>query len=411
MIKLGELDFKTRLKIAWSLKNNEKSINYISIKYDINRKAVENIGLLYNQYGEPGLRDTSITSRPKPSDIEPSVQEMIVTIVLHHIHLTTNEVRNLLSEEGKKIDPAPIQRFLTQAGLGSEELRSQYLVELRGVGNSRATRGIQKFAYDKFGALDGRDKNKQLIDSDKHHYLLLNKLSLNPKIEPSNKTAALYLFLNLCSHRVEIMVNDREFVSFKRKEFMDKLNSYFSLNNRALFNELYLCFDSFQAFTDQVINVYIDKSSDHLDDLNNSFIKWFGNQRLVVGEANNFFDRKIDFKVNFRAKLRATIMNSRTYNSNQGNNDQIALDYSLDRIQQFVIDHNAALVKEFQHSSRPEYPASEQNAQLQEKPIMKYSELLDEWVVRNMDLASRLQGMPKATVAQMMKDWRRRNDN
>ena len=42
---------------------------------------------------------------------------------------------------------------------------------------------------------------------------------------------------------------------------------------------------------------------------------------------------------------------------------------------------------------------------------MKYSELLDDWVVRNMDLASRLQGMSKATVAEMMKDWRRRNDN
>ena len=402
MIKLGELDFKTRLKIAWSLKNNEKSINYISIKYDINRKAVENIGLLYNQYGEPGLRDTSITSRPKPSDIEQPEQEMIITIILNHTHLTTNEVRNLLYEESKRIDPDPIQRFLTQAGLGTEELRNQYLEELRGMTDSKATLGIQKFAYNKIGEHDSNDQNKQVFKPDEHPYLLFD-ITLNPKVEASNKTAALHIFLNLCSLHVEIMVIDRDFVSSQRREFMGKFNRSSGKNNPPLFNELMLWHESLHTSTDQVINIYVEKRSDHIEDLNNSFSKWFGSQRIVVGEANKSFDRKIDFKVNFRPNLLETIMNSRKHNSHEGNQDQVALDYSIDRIQQFVSDHNTAII------NGPDYPEGKQHVLLGERTVVKYSELLDDWVVRNEDLARRLHESPKETAADLMNEWRERD--
>ena len=394
---MKELDFKSRLRIARSLMSKEKSINYFCNKYDINRTAVKNIGLLYSQYGEPGLRDTSITSRPKPSDIEPPVQEMIVTIVLHHIHLTPNEVRKLLYGEGKLIDPAPIQRFLTQAGLGTEELRNQYLEELRGITDSKATLGIQKFAYNKIIAHDSSDQNKQLFGADEHHYLLF-ELPLNPRVE-AGKKATLYLFLNLCSLHAEIMVSDKEFVSSKRKEFMVKFNQYSGPNNQTLFNELMLWFGNFDESTDQVIFVYIEKRSDHIDDLNNSFNKRLGNHKLIVGEANIFFDRKIDFKVNFMPNLLETIMNSRKHNSHEGNQDQIALDYSIDRIQQFVSDHNTSIF------NPPDYPEDKQHVLPRERTVVKYSDLLDDWVVRNEDFARRLQESPKWTVADLMNEW------
>ena len=410
MKKLEELDFETRLKIAGSLKSKEKSINYLCNKYDINRKSVENIGLLYNQYGEPGLRDTSITSRPKPSDIDQPEQEMIIRIVLNHTHLTINEIRSLIRAERKQVDSGPIQRFLTQAGLGTEDLRNQYLEELRGMTDSKATLGIQKFAYNKIGEHDSSDQNQQLFKPDEHHYLLFD-ITLNPKVEASNKTATLHIFLNLCSLRVEIMLNDGQFISSKRKEFMDKFNQSFRRNNPPLFNELMLWHESLHTSTDQVINIYVEKRSDRIDDLNNSFSKWFGSQRIVVGEANKSFDRKIDFKVNFRPNLLETIMNSRKHNSHEGNQDQVALDYSIDRIQQFVTDHNAAVIKEVQPTSSPEYPGGNQGTLQREKPVVKYSELLDDWVVRNEDLARRLQESPKETAADLMNEWRERDQS
>ncbi|MBT4359582.1 MAG: hypothetical protein HOB84_14175 [Candidatus Marinimicrobia bacterium] len=96
-------------------------------------------------------------------------------------------------------------------------------------------------------------------------------------------------------------------------------------------------------------------------------------------------------------------MNSRKHNSHEGNQDQVALDYSIDRIQQFVSDHNTAII------NGPDYPEGKQHVLLGERTVVKYSELLDDWVVRNEDLARRLHESPKETAADLMNEWRERD--
>ena len=411
MKKIKELDFVTRLKIAKSMKYGRVKINSICKEYGISRTAATNIGLLFDQYGEPSLRDSSMTRSSQPSKIEQSLQEMIITIVLNHTHLTTNEIRSLIQAERKQIDSGPIQRFLTQVGLANEELREQYLEELREISDAKSILGIQKFAYDKFGMLDGRDMSKESYNADEQHYLLFD-ITLNPRIEAS-KTAVLYLFLNLRSLRLEIMVNDSKFVSPEKGELLGKFGRCYSSNNPALFSELVLWYESLRASTDQVTNVYIDRGSNHFHFhfQNKSFVELYGEQRLVLGEATKFRYRKIDFKVNFLPKLLERIMNSREYNSHRGNHDQIALDYSINRIQQFVSDHNAAMIKRVQPHNCSEYPEDKQGTQLRKKPVVKYSELMDCWLARNENHAKRLQETPKPTIAELMKDWVERDNN
>jgi len=195
MKKLEELDFETRLKIVRSLKGGVASPKGISKEFGLSHTDVKNIGPLYDQYGEPGLRDTSMTPNSSLPKIDPSLQEMIITIMLNHPYLTTEEVRNLLYDEGLYTDLAPIQRFLKQAGLGTEELRNQYLEELRGLKNSRSTRGLQKFAYKKFGTIDDTKNSEQFSGIDKHHYLAIE---VKPELMiDHNKSVTLIVMYNL----------------------------------------------------------------------------------------------------------------------------------------------------------------------------------------------------------------------
>jgi hypothetical protein len=195
MPKLEDINYETRVKIARAWIQDRSLFNKICKASGLNSTAKKNVGPLYDQYGEPGLRDSSITLNSKPANIEPSLQEMIITIMLNHPHLTTKEVRNLLWGEGLNIDPGPIQRFLKQAGLGTEELRNQYLEELRGLKNSRSTRGLQKFAYKKFGTIDDTKNSEQFSGIDKHHYLAIE---VKPELMiDHNKSVTLIVMYNL----------------------------------------------------------------------------------------------------------------------------------------------------------------------------------------------------------------------
>ncbi len=394
MKKLKELDFETRLKIAWALKSKEKSINYFCIKYDINRTVVKNIGLLYSQYGEPGLRDTSITSRPRPSDIEPSVQEMIITIILNHPHLTPEEVRNLLNGEGIIQNPKPIQRFLTQAGLGDEELRKQYLNELRGEADPTSIFGLQKFAYKKFGTIDNTKNSEQFSGIDKHHYLAIE---VKPKLKiDHNKSVALIVMYNLYSHIIEIFVIDTYLDTIKRYSWalQAALQSLpfadFSFFKYLLWHESLS--DGSQA---QQKRVFLDSDSEQINYLNNSFRKWYSDKRLSFGKANEYFDRKINLKLDFLKKLKEIIELSREYNSQAGNTDQVALDYSIEKVQEFVNEYNSEVVNRIPSGSSPQSLEERRGSHLLKNPVVKYSELLDGWLNRNKEQLGRLQKSPR----------------
>ncbi len=401
MLKLKDLNYETRLRIARSLISKEKSINYFCNKYDINRTAVKNIGLLYSQYGEPGLRDTSITSRPKPSDIEPSVQEMIVTIVLHHIHLKPNEIRKLLYEEGKHIDPCPIQRFLKQAGLGTEELRNQYLEELRGLKNSRSTRGLQKFAYKKFGTTDDSNNITPPCATDEYHYLLFNPVTLNPRKEPGD-TAALYVFLNLSSFHIEVMVIDSNFLSREKKLTNKNFNEYFLISQLPLFTELFLWYESLTSPALPLqTKTFIYTRSHDIDRLNKSYRKLYGDSRLSIEGTKKYLEHKINFKVNSLVKLKEVIKSSKEYNSQEDSTDQVAYDYSIDKVQEFVNEYNAEVTDKIRSTGSPQYLEENRNTRLLKNPVVKYSMLLDEWLDRNEEHRIKMEKQAMMTKAEL----------
>jgi len=388
MLKLKELDYQTRLKIVRSLKGGVTSPYSISKEYGISKTDVENIGPLYDQYGEPGLRATSLTSGSQPSKIARSIQEMIIIIILNHTHLTINEVRNLLSEEGMKIDPAPIQRFLTQAGLGTEELRNQYLEELRGLKNSRSTRGLQKFAYKIFGAIDNTKNSEQFSGIDKHHYLAIE---VKPKLMiDHNKSVTLIVMYNLYSHIIEIFVIDTYLDTIKRysRALQAALQTLpfadFSFFKYLLWHESLS--DGSQA---QQKRVFLDSDSEQINYLNNSFRKWYSDKRLSFGKVNEYFDRKINLKLDFLKKLKEIIELSREYNSQAGNTDQVALDYSIEKVQEFVNGYNSEVINRIPSVSSPQSLEERRGTNLPKNPIVKHSAQLDGWLRRNKEQLSR----------------------
>jgi len=401
MKKLEEINYETRIKIAKSMESGESSINRICKEYGINRTAAKNIGLLYDQYGELGLRDSSITPNSKPASIELPLQEMIITIMLSHTHLTPKEVRNLLYDEGLRIDPAPIQRFLTQAGLGTEELRNQYLEELRGLKNSRSTRGLQKFAYKKFGTTDDSDNITPPCATDEVHYLLFNPVTLNPRKEPGD-TAALYVFLNLSSFHIEVMVIDCNFLSREKKLTNKNFNEYFLISQLPLFTKLFLWYESLTspALPLQTKTFIYTRSYD-IDRLNKSYRKLYGDSRLSIEGTNKYLEHKINFMVNSLVKLKEVIKSSKEYNSQEDSTDQVAYDYSIDKVQEFVNEYNAEVTDKIRSTGSPQYLEENRNTRLPKNPVVKYSMLLDEWLDRNEEHRIKMEKQAMMTKAEL----------
>ncbi len=389
MPKLEDINYETRVKIARAWIQDRSLFNKICKASGLNSTAKKNVGPLYDQYGEPGLRDSSITLNSKPANIEPSLQEMIITIMLNHPHLTTKEVRNLLWGEGLNIDPGPIQRFLKQAGLGTEELRNQYLEELRGLKNSRSTRGLQKFAYKKFGTIDDTKNSEQFSGIDKHHYLAIE---VKPKLKiDHNKSVVLIVMYGLYSHFIEIFVIDRSLDTKKRysRTLQVSLSSLpfadFSFLKYLLWHE---------SLSDgsrvQPKRVFLDSDSEHINFLNNSFRKWYSDQRLSFGESKEYFEHKINLKLDFLKKLKELIKLSSEYNSQEDNTDQVALDYSIEKVQELVNEYNSEVINRIPSVSSPQSLEERRGTNLPKNPIVKYSAQLDGWLRRNKEQLSRL---------------------
>jgi transposase len=401
MPKLEDINYETRIKIARAWIQDKSRFNSICKDSGLNSTSKKNVGPLYDQYGKPGLRDTSMTRRSNPSKIDPSLQELIITIMLNHPHLTTKEVRNLLWAEGLNIDPAPIQRFLTQAGLGTEELRNQYLEELRGLKNSRSTRGLQKFAYKKFGTTDDSDNITPPCATDEYHYLLFNPVTLNPRKEPGD-TAALYVFLNLSSFHIGVMVIDCNFLSREKKLTNKNFNEYFLISHLPLFTELFLWYESLTspALSLQTKTFIYTRSHD-IDRLNKSYRKLYGDSRLSIEGTNKYLEHKINFKVNSLVKLKEVIKSSKEYNSQEDSTDQVAYDYSIDKVQEFVNEYNAEVTDKIRSTGSPQYLDENRNTRLLKNPVVKYSMLLDEWLDRNEEHRIKMEKQAMMTKAEL----------
>ena len=401
MPKLEDINYETRVKIARAWIQDRSLFNKICKASGLNSTAKKNVGPLYDQYGEPGLRDSSITLNSKPANIEPSLQEMIITIMLNHPHLTTKEVRNLLWGEGLNIDPGPIQRFLKQAGLGTEELRNQYLEELRGLKNSRSTRGLQKFAYKKFGTTDDSNNITPPCATDEYHYLLFNPVTLNPRKEPGD-TAALYVFLNLSSFHIEVMVIDCNFLSREKKLTNKNFNEYFLISQLPLFTELFLWYESLTSPALPLqTKTFIYTRSHDIDRLNKSYRKLYGDSRLSIEGTKKYLEHKINFKVNSLVKLKEVIKSSKEYNSQEDSTDQVAYDYSIDKVQEFVNEYNAEVTDKIRSTGSPQYLEENRNTRLLKNPVVKYSMLLDEWLDRNEEHRIKMEKQAMMTKAEL----------
>jgi len=378
MKRIEDLDFESRLEIARSLISGKLNKNIICTKYGINRTTVTNIGLLYDQYGQPGLRDNSMTSYSKPADIERSLQELITTIVLNHPNLNTKEIRSLLREEGKYKEPAPIQRFLTQAGLGNEELRKQYLNELREIPNARRTHGIQKFAYSKFILNDSFGNERMICSPGEYHFLLFGAISLNPRTEPA-KIALLHVFINLQSLYIEILVDDSRFLPLpEKRRLMIKFRQLFSFNYPSSFMEIFLWHEISPMNSSNLRNhISIGVSPGKTKILNYAFYRLYGeNQISFFNKKIDYFEFEIRYKLNFLKELERTIERSRAHNSQEGNTGQTALDYSIARIQDLVNDYNSRVIEESFPVESPKTLEENRGTILREKPVMKLTDLL-----------------------------------
>jgi len=380
MNNLKELDFETRLKIARSLISGNVNKNITCNKYGVDRTTVTNIGLLYDQYGQPGLRDSSMTPYSKPAVVDRSMQEMIITIILNHPNLTTREIRNLLREEGKYKEPAPIQRFLTQAGLGEFSLREQYLNELREILNAGFTHGIQKFAYDKFVLKDNFRNKSKLSPADEYHFLLFGAISLNPRTEPG-KNAMLLVLINLYSHHVEILVNDIQFLPTPERKLLNmKYRQLFGLNKPSLFRELLLWWETSPMDFSKLQNrVSIGISPTRTKIMNYAFSRVHGeNQLSFFNKKIDYFEFEIHYKLNFFKELEGTIKRSRAYNSQEGNIELTALNFSIARIQDLVVDYNSRVIEHEHCSGSPRDLEEKRGTILRDNPVMKISQLFNE---------------------------------
>ena len=379
MKKIKELDFVTRLKIAKSMKYGRVKINSICKEYGISRTAATNIGLLFDQYGEPSLRDSSMTLNSKPSNIVQNAQEMIVTIVLNHIQLELTEIRKIIEAEGVLLGAKQVHRFLTQVGLANEELREQYLEELREISDAKATFGIQKFAHDKFGILDGRDMSKESYNADEQHYLLF-EITLNPNVKPG-KTARLLVLLNIFNLQVAVIVNDNRYFSQRQKSDYKR---FLRLRTDTYFNksiELYLWHENHPDKTNATKNrVFLEYDLDSITAMNEIFQELYGDGRLSFGSENEHFDAKISFKLGFLKMLRETIEDSRRENTENGDTGQIALEHSLNRIQESIVTNNSESITRVESRKHPKDFKVNLGLNSQENPVVKLSDLVKRWI-------------------------------
>jgi len=379
MKSIEELDFETRLKVARSLISGKLNKNIICNKYGINRTTVTNIGLLYDQYGQPGLRDSSMALYSKPADIERSMQELIITIGLNHPNVNTKGIRSLLREEGKHKEPAPIQRFLTQAGLGNEELRKQYLNELREIPNARRTHGIQKFAYSKFILNDSFGNERMICSPGEYHFLLLGAISLNPRTEPT-KIALLHMFINLHSLYIEILVDDSRFLPLpEKRQLFIKFRQLFSFNCPSSFMENFLwCETSLMNSSKLRNHISIGVSPGKTKIMNNTLSRLHGeNQISFFNKKIDYFEFEIHYKLNFLKELERTIERSRAHNSQEGNSGLTALDFSIARIQDLANDYNSRVIEGSFPVASPKAIEENRGTNLREKPVMKLTDLFN----------------------------------
>jgi len=381
MNKLKDLDFETRLKVARALRSGKVNKNIICNQYGVNRTTVTNIGLLYDQYGQPGLRDSSITPYSKPANVDRSMLEMIITIVLNHPNITTREMRSLLLEEGKYKEPASIQRFLTQAGLGEFSLREQYLNELREILNARFTHGIQKFAYDKFVHKDNFDGKRKLSSADEYHFLLFRAISLNPRTEPG-KSALLHVLINLYSLHVEILVDDIKFLPPPERKLLNiKNRQLFGLNYPSMFRELFLWHEN-SPILGNPISIGINPPRVKI--LNYAFARLGGKNQISFFNKNiDYFEFEIRYRLNFIKELRRTIERSRAYNSQEGNTELSALNFSIARIQDLVNDYNSRVIEGSSPLESPKTLEEKRGTKFRERSVMKKSDLFSQLLDNN----------------------------
>lgn len=381
MNKIQELDFETRLEIARSLRSEVVNKNSICNKYGVDRTTVTNIGLLYDQYGQPGLRDSSMTPYSKPADVDRSMQEMIITIVLNHPNITTREMRSLLRGEGKYKEPAPIQRFLTQAGLGEFSLRKQYLNELREILNARFTHGIQRFAYDQFVLKDNFRNKSKLCTADENHFLLFGAISLNPRTEPG-KSALLHVLINLHSLYVEILVDDIKFLPPpERKPINVMKRQLFSLKKPNLFRELFLWHEMAPIRMD---HISIGVNSPRVKILNYAFARLSDENHISFFNKNiDYFEFEIHYKLYFLKQLKRTIERSRAYNSQEGNTELTALNYSIARVQDLVKDYNSSVIEGSFPLESPKTLEEKRGTKFRERSVIKTSDLFRQLLDNN----------------------------
>ncbi len=118
--------------------------------------------------------------------------------------------------------------------------------------------------------------------------------------------------------------------------------------------------------------------------------KWYSDKRFSFGKANEYFDRKIKLKLDFLKKLKEIIELSREHNSQAGNTDQVALDYSIEKVQEFVSEYNSEVINRILSVSSPQSLEERRRTNLPKNPIIKYSAQLDGWLRRNKEQLSRL---------------------
>ncbi len=371
---------ETRLEIAVAMRSGATT-TAICERYGIDSGSVKHIWLLYSQYGKPGLRDSSMTLYSKPSIIPAFAQELIVTIILNYMHLETIELQKLLEAEMVRLETNQIQRFLTQAGLGNEDQRKQYLEEIRGITDSTSLLGIQRFAFNKFGAVNAPERIGQLSGIDRNHYLAI---AVKPKLKlSSSRSARLYAVCNLYCGFVEIIIDDLDLDPKKRKLYSLKLRE---LRNSLPFAdaiEYFLWNENLPGDSQtQIRRIFLDVSSDHIEGLNDSFIRLNGDRRLTFGGANEHLNMKIDFKFEFLKALEETIKIAVVNNTQNGNVDQIAFDFAFHQIQNMVTNYNSGVIDGIHTNTSAQCPEDPLNAAAPTKPVVKYSELIDGWLNR-----------------------------